>query len=79
MSDDDILKLFGAKLRTARKRKGLTQAEVAQLMPTTQAWISEAERGLVNPPLLTIERFAATVGHNDFTYFHVFFTLLFGL
>lgn len=59
---EDHRAIFGAKLLQARRRAGLTQAQLAEAMGSTQAYISRAERGLENPPLLTCVAFAAAVG-----------------
>jgi ribosome-binding protein aMBF1 (putative translation factor) len=47
----------------ARARAGLTQAEVARRMGTTQAVIARLESGRVKPSARTLERFAAATGH----------------
>jgi y4mF family transcriptional regulator len=36
---------IGKVIRAARKRRKLSQAELARLLGTTQAWISEIEQG----------------------------------
>jgi len=62
MTKDDHRRRFGNDLRKARKEEDLTQAEVAKTMGCIQAYVSQAERGLVNPPFDTLIRFAAAVG-----------------
>ena len=47
----------------ARTRAGMTQAEVAKRMGTTQAVIARLESGRVKPSARTLERFAAATGH----------------
>jgi len=46
----------------ARERAGLTQAEVARRMGTTQPAVARLERGEADPRLSTIERYAEVVG-----------------
>lgn len=46
----------------ARVKAGLTQAEIARRMGTSQARISRWERGAEKPTLTSIERFAAVTG-----------------
>jgi len=49
-------------LADARERAGLTQAEVARRMGTTQPAVARLERGDADPRLSTIERYAEVVG-----------------
>lgn len=49
-------------LAAARERAGLTQAEVARRMGTTQPAVARLERGEADPRLSTIERYAEVVG-----------------
>lgn len=53
--------LAGA-IAEARARAGLTQAEVAELMHTTQSNIARLEAGRTTPSTRTLERFAQAVG-----------------
>jgi ribosome-binding protein aMBF1 (putative translation factor) len=46
----------------ARSRAGLTQAEVAQRMHTTQGNIARLEAGRTTPSTRTLEKFAQAVG-----------------
>jgi transcriptional regulator with XRE-family HTH domain len=50
------------RLREARVRKGLSQAEVAARIGTTQSAIARLESGAADPRLSTVERYAAAVG-----------------
>jgi transcriptional regulator with XRE-family HTH domain len=45
----------GELLREARKRHGVTQAQLAARARTSQAAISRIERGLVSPSVATLE------------------------
>ena len=49
-------------LADARERAGLTQAEVARRMGTTQPAVARLERGEADPRLSTVERYAEVVG-----------------
>jgi len=49
-------------LRTARTRGGMTQAELAQRVGTSQATISAYENGRKQPSVATLERLLAATG-----------------
>ncbi|MGO9741932.1 MAG: helix-turn-helix domain-containing protein [Roseiarcus sp.] len=49
-------------LAAARRDAGLTQAEVARRMGTSQAAVARLESGLIMPSWNSIERFARAVG-----------------
>jgi transcriptional regulator with XRE-family HTH domain len=53
---------LASALIEARGRAGMTQAEVAQAMGTTQAVIARLEGGRSRPSTRTLERFAAATG-----------------
>ncbi len=46
----------------ARARAGLSQAQVAQRMGTTQSTVARLEGGNAKPTLLTVERYAKATG-----------------
>ncbi|GIG63662.1 hypothetical protein Lfu02_80340 [Longispora fulva] len=50
----DLLRTFAA----VRKKRGLSQAEIAQQMGTTQSAVSDMERGVVEPRLSTLLKYA---------------------
>jgi transcriptional regulator with XRE-family HTH domain len=54
--------LFSAML-DARSRSGLTQAQIARRMKTTQTAVARLESGRVKPSTRTLERFAKATGH----------------
>ncbi len=54
--------LFNAMM-SARRRAGLTQADVAKRMKTTQTAIARLESGRGKPSTRTLERFARATGH----------------
>lgn len=49
-------------MRKARKDSNLSQAEVAEMMGTTQSAVSDFERGETDPQLSTIQRYARAIG-----------------
>jgi transcriptional regulator with XRE-family HTH domain len=49
-------------LLAARARSGLTQAEIAERMGTTQSAVARLESGRALPSLRTLEKFAAATG-----------------
>jgi ribosome-binding protein aMBF1 (putative translation factor) len=46
----------------ARQEKGLTQAQLAQKMNTTQSAIARLESGNANPSINFLKRFATAIG-----------------
>jgi transcriptional regulator with XRE-family HTH domain len=55
-------KVFGTKLREARKNKNLTQLEVAQLAKLSVNYYACIERGEVNPSLEKIKNIVKALG-----------------
>jgi ribosome-binding protein aMBF1 (putative translation factor) len=53
---------LASALIEARGRAGMTQAQVAEAMGTTQAVIARLEGGRVKPSTRTLERFAKATG-----------------
>lgn len=54
--------VFGQRLAQIRKRKGLSQRELARKMETSQRMISYYERQMGNPSMSTIEKLAHALG-----------------
>lgn len=54
---------LAAEVAKARRRAGLTQAELAQRMKTAQSTIARLERGRGLPSTRTLDRFAKATGH----------------
>jgi len=54
---------LAAAVAKARRRAGLSQAELAQRMKTTQSTIARLERGRGLPSTRTPDRFAKATGH----------------
>jgi transcriptional regulator with XRE-family HTH domain len=50
----DMRKLVGGNVRRARTRQGLTQEEFADKSGFSQQYISDLERGLRNPTVVTL-------------------------
>ena len=50
------------ELVSARTRAGLTQAEVAERMGTTQSVVARLEGGKRQPSLRTVQRYAQAIG-----------------
>ena len=54
---------LASALLVARARAGLTQAQVAKRMKTTQTAVARLEGGRVKPSTRTLERYARATGH----------------
>jgi transcriptional regulator with XRE-family HTH domain len=54
---------LAAAVAKARKRSGLSQAELARRMKTTQSTIARLESGHGRPSTRTLDRFAKATGH----------------
>jgi transcriptional regulator with XRE-family HTH domain len=53
---------LGWKLSRARRRAGLSQADIARTMGTTQSAISRLEAGRVTPTVEMVTRYAQAIG-----------------
>lgn len=62
MDDQNLRKVFGAVLRQARKRTGLSQERFALESGFDRTTISTLERGVKQPTLATIFRLADSLG-----------------
>jgi transcriptional regulator with XRE-family HTH domain len=58
----DIQAQFGTRLKSLRKKKGWTQAELAEYLGLDRGYISEVERGNRNPTLATVDVIAKGFG-----------------
>lgn len=58
MLDDEFLKSFGFNLKMARMKKGLTQAELGELVDISEHRISEIEHGKCNLTLKSVNKFS---------------------
>lgn len=61
-SPDDIVRIFGRKVRRLRQAAGLTLEQVARLSGVSIGALSQMERGLGNPSLATVFRVAQSLG-----------------
>ncbi len=55
-------RLFVSQLRTARKKAGLNQAELARRLDETQSFISKVERGERRLDFVELETFCTALG-----------------
>ncbi len=49
-------------LREERKRRGLTHSQLADLTATSQNWVSDFERGRVDPPMSIVLKVLVLLG-----------------
>lgn len=54
--------LIGAGLRRARRARGLTLREVADLAGVTESFLSQVERDVASPSIATLRRIAVALG-----------------
>lgn len=52
---------FGQKIKNRRKELGYTQAELAELVHTTQPYVSRLERGWFNPSMQMIVKISTAL------------------
>jgi transcriptional regulator with XRE-family HTH domain len=53
---------FGAALAARRRRRGLTQAQVAEIMGVEKETVSRMENGVISPTLLRLRQMAGILG-----------------
>ena len=63
INEKKLLRALGNQIKTARKSKGLTQEDLAELCDFDATYISLLERGLRNPPFLTVCKIANELGY----------------
>jgi transcriptional regulator with XRE-family HTH domain len=61
---DDLVAIFGAKLKAARMKAGLTQAQLAEQSGLLQQYVSLVESGKQNVTLTTAQTLAKVVHQN---------------
>ncbi len=54
--------MVGSSVRTARRRAGVSQVELARRTGTSQPAIARLERGMVSPTVITLDRIARALG-----------------
>ncbi len=57
-----LLEQIGARMKTARNNKGLSQQAVADPADINRLYLSRVERGLENVSILTLVRIAEALG-----------------
>jgi transcriptional regulator with XRE-family HTH domain len=62
MNTSGIHVSFGERVRTLRKKRNLTQQQLAEAVGTVQEVVSDVEKGIHVPLLSTLERFASALG-----------------
>ena len=58
----DIQRRLGRNVRRLRRERGLSQEELAFEAASHRTYVSGIERGIRNPTLDVVERFAAALG-----------------
>jgi transcriptional regulator with XRE-family HTH domain len=58
----DMRKLVGRNLARLRREKGFTQERFAEVSGVTQQYVSDVERGLRNPTIVSIYNMATALG-----------------
>jgi transcriptional regulator with XRE-family HTH domain len=61
---DDLVAIFGANLKAARLKQGLTQAQLAERAGLLQQYVSLVETGKQNVTLTTAQALARVVQQN---------------
>ncbi len=60
----DMRKLVGRNVRRVRQQKGLTQEQFSAASGFSQQYISDLERGLRNPTVVTVYELSQALGVN---------------
>ncbi|WP_158602369.1 helix-turn-helix domain-containing protein [Cohnella endophytica] len=68
--NDSVSQLIGARVRSIRKSKGLTQEQLAELASTSHSYIGDLERGERNVTLQSLEKVSEALGVNFFELFN---------
>jgi len=58
----DMRKLVGRNFKRLRRQKGLTQEQFAERSGFSQQYVSDLERGLRNPTVVTVYELAQALG-----------------
>lgn len=61
MTDDEVLKRFGFNLKVARMKKGVSQAQLAEILDVHEKYVSRIERGKQNVTLKTLNKLAKSI------------------
>ncbi|MBR1754259.1 helix-turn-helix transcriptional regulator [bacterium] len=65
MNEEKLLKVFGLNLKMERMKKGLTQAQLAELLNIHEKHVCKIETGKQNVTLKTLSRIANVLGVNE--------------
>ena len=57
-SMDDYQLVFGANIKKLRKQRGFTQGQLAERSGLSERYVSEVERGVANPRLMSLKDLA---------------------
>ncbi len=58
----DLVQVLGRNVRAARKRRGLSQEQLALEADMKRSYVSDLERGTRNPTVAALGRLAAALG-----------------
>lgn len=58
----DLMQVLGRNVRAARKRRGLSQEQLALEADMKRSYVSDLERGTRNPTVAALGRLAAALG-----------------
>lgn len=58
MSNNEIYKEFGERLKQLRKERGITQAQIAEALGIAQPTIYKYEKGIRKIPMSVLQKFA---------------------
>ncbi len=58
----EVLRDLGDRIRTLRRKRGLTQENLAEALDLSVAYVSLIERGGRNPPFTTVVAIAQALG-----------------
>ncbi len=62
----ELQHILAKNLRQARQKSGLSQEELANASGVDRTYVSGIERGIRNPTISVLNRFAATLGVDAF-------------
>jgi transcriptional regulator with XRE-family HTH domain len=58
----DLVQILAENVRAARKRAGMSQEDLAAAAAVDRTYVSGIERGLRNPTIKIVDKFAAALG-----------------
>lgn len=67
---EDVRSILARNLRLARQKAGISQEELADLAGVDRTYVSGIERGLRNPSIEIVARFAVTLGTTTSSLLH---------